>query len=60
VPDKSHVLLTLVDVDGATIAIELWSGDPQAERRWFATAQRIVDSIRFLHSPSDAGSPAAP
>ena len=40
VPDKSHVLLTLVDVDGATIAIELWSGDPQTEERWFVTAQR--------------------
>jgi hypothetical protein len=60
VPDEGHVLLTLVDVDGATIVIEVWSGDPQAQQRWFATAQRIVDSIRFLHSPSDAGSSAAP
>jgi len=58
--DEGHVLLTLVDVDGATIAIELWSGDPQTQDRWFVTAQRIVDSIRFLHSPSDAQSPAAP
>ena len=60
VPEKSHVLLTLVDVDGATIAIEVWTGDPQAEARWFVTAQRIVDSIRFLHSPSAAQSPAPP
>ena len=44
----------------ATIAIEVWTGDPQAEARWFVTAQRIVDSIRFLHSLSAAQSPAPP
>jgi signal transduction histidine kinase len=60
VPEKSHVLLTMVDVDGATIAIEVWTGDPQAQERWFATAQRIVDSIRFLHAPAAVNSPAAP
>ena len=52
--------LTLLDVDGATIAIEIWSGDPPTFDAWYATASRVVDSIRFLHSPAAAGSPAAP
>jgi hypothetical protein len=60
VPEQGYVPLTLLDVDGATIAIEIWSGDPPTFDAWFATASRVVDSIRFLHSPAAAGSPAAP
>ena len=60
VPAKGRVPLTLLDVDGATIVIEIWSGDPPTFDAWFATASRVVDSIRFLHAPAAAGSPAAP
>ena len=60
VPEQGHVLLTLLDVDGATIAIEIWSGDPSTFDAWFATASDVVDSIRFLNSPAAVGSPAPP
>ena len=60
VPEQGRVPLTLLDVDGATIAIEIWSGDPPTFDAWYATASQIVDSIRFLHAPAAAGSPAAP
>ena len=57
---QGKVPLTLLDVDGATIAIEIWSGDPPTFDAWYATASHVVDSIRFLHAPAAAGSPAAP
>ena len=60
VPEQGHVPLTLLDVDGATIAIEIWSGNPPTFDAWFATASQVVDSIRFLNSPAAVGSPAAP
>ena len=60
VPEQGHVPLTLLDVDGATIAIEIWSGDPPTFDAWFATASHVVDSIRFLNSPAAVGSPAPP
>ena len=60
VPEQGHVPLTLLDVDGATIAIEIWSGDPPTFDSWFATASHVVDSIRFLNSPAAVGSPAPP
>jgi hypothetical protein len=60
VPEQGHVPLTLLDVDGATIAIEIWSGDPPTFDTWYPTASRVVDSIRFLNSPAAVGSPAPP
>jgi len=60
VPSKARVPLTLLDVDGATIVIEIWSGDPATFNTWYTTASRVVNSIRFLHAPAAAGSPAAP
>jgi hypothetical protein len=53
--------LTLLDVDEATIAIEIWSGgsdDPEKFEPWLETAGRIVDSIRFFYRPP-AESPSA-
>ena len=60
VPAQGHVPLTLLDVDGATIAIEIWSGDPPTFDAWFSRATQIVDSIRFLNAPAAEQSPAAP
>ena len=47
VPEQGHVPLTLLDVDGATIAIEIWSGDPPTFDSWFAdgVARRRLDPI---------------
>jgi len=56
VPQQGHVPVTLLDVDGATIAIEIWSGGPIES--WIPTAETIVGSIRFFHSPA-AASPSA-
>ena len=58
VPALGKVPLTLLDVDGATIAIEIWSGDPPTFDAWYATASHVVDSIRFLHAPAASGSAA--
>jgi signal transduction histidine kinase len=58
-----RVPLTLLDVDGATIAIEIWSGAsdrPDLFDPWLETAEGIVDSIRFFHRPPDETSPAIP
>ena len=60
VPAEGRVPLTILDVDGATIAIEIWSGDPPTFDAWYATASHVVDSIRFLHAPAAVGSSAPP
>jgi signal transduction histidine kinase len=49
IPPQGHVPLTLLDVDGETIAIEIWSA-PNIDA-WLPAADRIVDSIRFLYRP---------
>jgi signal transduction histidine kinase len=49
VPPQGHVPVTLLDVDGETIAIEIWSA-PDIDQ-WLPTADRIVDSIRFQYRP---------
>ena len=49
IPGSGHVPLTVVDVDGETIAIEVWSGGDVDE--WLPTADAIIDSIRFLYRP---------
>jgi len=57
VPDDEHVRVIMADIDGATIAIEIWSrADLDA---WLARANPIVASIRFLYRPPEA-SPASP
>jgi hypothetical protein len=56
IPQEGHVPVTILDVDDATIAIEIWSGGPI--ETWMPTAETIVASIRFFHQPA-AGSPAA-
>ncbi|HEY3163817.1 MAG TPA: sensor histidine kinase [Candidatus Limnocylindrales bacterium] len=58
----NRVPVILVDVDGETIAMEIWSGandDPIIFDPWIATANRIIDSIRFFHRPSASPSPAS-
>jgi signal transduction histidine kinase len=57
-----RVPLTLLDVDGATIAIEIWSGasdDPGLFDPWLETAEGIVDSIRFFYRPPAEMPPAS-
>jgi len=49
VPEAGHVPVTLLDVDGETIAIEIWAGGEMEQ--WLPTAEGIVDSIRFLYRP---------
>jgi hypothetical protein len=57
VPDGEHVRVIMADIDGATIAIEIWSrADLDA---WLPRANPIVDSIRFFYRPPEA-SPASP
>jgi signal transduction histidine kinase len=46
---ESHKEISILDVDGQTIVIEVWSGDDVD--RWLPTARDIVDSIRFLNRP---------
>jgi hypothetical protein len=58
VPENGHVPVTLLDVDGETIAIEIWAGDHMED--WLPKAQKIVDSIRFLSRPPAEASPAGP
>jgi hypothetical protein len=60
VPRTGHVPVTLLDVDGATIAIEIWSGGPI--ETWMPTAEKIIESIRFFHPPaaSPSASPSTP
>jgi hypothetical protein len=49
--------LTVLDVDGETIAIEIWSGgDVDA---WLPAAEKIVESIRFIYRPPVDASPAS-
>jgi hypothetical protein len=45
--------LAILEIDGQTIVIELWSDED-----WVATGIKIVDSIRFLYRPP-AEAPAA-
>ena len=56
VPSLGRVPLTVLDIDEETIAIEIWSGDDVDI--WEPTAERIVESIRFLYRPPDEPSPA--
>jgi signal transduction histidine kinase len=58
VPQQGHVPLTILDVDGETIAIEIWAGGHM--EGWLPTAEKIVDSIRFLYRPPAEASPATP
>jgi hypothetical protein len=46
---ESHKEISILDVDGQTIVIEVWSGDDVD--RWLPTARDIVESIRFLNRP---------
>jgi hypothetical protein len=55
---SDRVPVTLLDVDGETIAIEIWSGGEMDD--WRPTAETIVDSIRFLYRPPAETSPASP
>jgi hypothetical protein len=57
VPEQNHVPVTLVDVDDATVAIEIWAGDPADFAAWERIADQIVASFRFLRTP--ATSPAS-
>ncbi|HEX6868547.1 MAG TPA: sensor histidine kinase, partial [Candidatus Limnocylindrales bacterium] len=54
VPEAETVRVVLVDVDGATIAFEIWSRGSLAE--WLPTAEDIIESIRFLRSGDATGS----
>jgi signal transduction histidine kinase len=56
VPVASRVPVSILDVDEETIAIEIWSGDPVDA--WEPTAERIIESIRFLYRPPSSSSPA--
>jgi hypothetical protein len=52
------VRVIVADVDGATIAIEIWSrADLDA---WLAQATPIVESIRFFHGRPAETNPAGP
>jgi signal transduction histidine kinase len=46
IPDDGGVLLTVFDVEDATIAIEIWSYDDMLA--WIPKAEAIVGSMRFL------------
>ena len=56
VPRLGRVPVTVLDIDKQTIAIEIWSGDDVDI--WEPTAERIVESIRFLYRPPDEPSSA--
>jgi signal transduction histidine kinase len=58
VPPRGHVPVTLLDVDGETIAIEIWAGGEHVDE-WLPTAERIVASIRFFYRPPIEASPAS-
>jgi signal transduction histidine kinase len=52
VPEWTHVPVSILDVDGATVAIEIWSTKSETSiDTWLPTANKIVDSIRFLYRP---------
>jgi hypothetical protein len=57
IPELGHVPVTVLDVDGETIAIEMWAGGEMDD--WLPTAERIVESIRFLYRPPASSSPAS-
>ena len=46
--EPERVRLILLDLDGATLAFEIWSRDDLEE--WLGTAEPIVESIRFLNA----------
>jgi hypothetical protein len=54
VPEPNVVPVTLVDVDGATVAIEVWDSDPATFDRWRTRADEIVASFRFLRTPTSS------
>jgi signal transduction histidine kinase len=59
--DDNRVPVTILEVDGETIAIEIWSGDELDA--WEPMAEKIVESFRFLYrapagSPSESPSPS--
>jgi hypothetical protein len=57
IPDNGGVLLTVFDVEDATIAIEIWSYDDMLA--WIPKAEAIVGSMRFLSRTPGEGPPSA-
>ncbi|HET9757962.1 MAG TPA: hypothetical protein VFP66_15775 [Candidatus Limnocylindrales bacterium] len=55
----SYKEVSLLDLDGETIAIEVWSADDPGMDPWLPTAHSIIDSIRFLNA-APARSPGTP
>jgi hypothetical protein len=55
IPADGRVPLILTDVDGATVVFEIWSYAQLDD--WLPTAEAIVDSVRFLHTPPGSTSP---
>jgi signal transduction histidine kinase len=56
VPPGDRVPLTVVDVDGATVALEVWAGGGSLDD-WNPTADGIIESIRFIYRPPPSGVP---
>ena len=60
----SYKEVSLFDLGGETIAIEVWSPDEPGMNAWLPTAHGIIDSIRFLNATSATSTgkpaPAAP
>jgi signal transduction histidine kinase len=54
VVDNERLRLIVLDVDGATVAFEIWARE--AFDVWLPTASSIVDSIRFLNGDPGGGS----
>ena len=60
VPTTGRVPLTVLDVDGMTIAVEVWRGGIDIDP-WMPTANGIIESMRFIYRPpASGGSLAAP
>lgn len=60
VPTTGRVPLTVLDVDGMTIAVEVWRGGIDIDP-WMPTANGIIESMRFIYRPpASGGSSAAP
>ena len=58
VPTTGRVPLTVLDVDGETIALEVWRGGNEIEP-WLPTADGIIESMRFIYRPPASGAPSA-
>jgi signal transduction histidine kinase len=57
VPTTGRVALTVLDVDDATIALEVWRGGNDLDP-WLPTADGIIESIRFIYRPPPNGLPS--